>query len=92
MPKIAELKEGDEVSGIYMVQESEYRHFSSKPGRYLRMRVSDDSGTIYAICFDPDIMPFATKVGMRISIQAAKVTDFKGKLRLHFLPGAINKI
>ena len=92
MPKIAEFSEGEEVSGIYTIQMVEYRHFAKKPGRYLRMRISDDSGSIHAICFDPDLMPFEVREGMRIMIQNAKVQDFHGRLRMHFYPGSIHKV
>ena len=92
MPKIDDIKVGDEVSGVYHVQEVEMRHFANKPGRYLHMRISDETGTIYAVCFDPDLIPFTIKQGAKVGFKNAQAKDFKGDKRLYFYPGSVFKI
>ncbi|MFT4310020.1 MAG: hypothetical protein ACMXYC_00115 [Candidatus Woesearchaeota archaeon] len=85
------MKQGDEISGIFTVQETEIRNFTQKPGKYLRLRLSDASATITAVCFDPELLPFEIKSGMRIGLKAAQVKTFQTELRLYFYPGSIFK-
>lgn len=92
MTKLDELESGTSVTGVYTVQEVEYRHFKKKEGRWLRMVVSDETGAITAVCFDPDLIGFPLREGMRVGIKAAQVKDFKGELRLYFYPGSIAKM
>lgn len=92
MVKLDKINNGDIISGAFYVQDAQTRHFSNKPGSYLRLRISDDSAIITAICFDPDLLPFQIRQGMHIGIKSAKITQLRGELRMQFLPGSVVRL
>lgn len=54
MPKqfVSELKNGDLVRSAFMIKKSQWRDFSSKPGKYLSLELGDKTGSISARLWD----------------------------------------
>ncbi|MFW5746299.1 MAG: hypothetical protein ACOCWQ_01980 [Nanoarchaeota archaeon] len=91
MPPISDFSEGDQITGIFHILAVERLRFQEKQGSYLRLTLSDATGTITGLCFDPDLVPIRLHEGMTVHIKNAAITSYKDRLRLHFLPGSISK-
>lgn len=51
-PRVAELRVGQPVRGVFMAKDRQLADFSSKPGRYLTFTLFDSTGEIRAVAWD----------------------------------------
>ena len=54
---VSELRPGERVDTVFAVKDIERRRFTSKEGEYLQLTLSDKSGEVRAICWEPAALP-----------------------------------
>lgn len=89
--KAKDLKVGSTVDTTFLVMEKELREFVAKPGHYLQVKLGDDTGSIWARCWDrAEAVAASFELGDIVRVRGV-VESFKGRLQLIFEPNGIKR-
>jgi 3'-5' exoribonuclease len=87
--KLKDLKAGSSVDSSFLVMEKELREFIRKEGYYLQVKLGDNTGSIWARCWDrAEEVASRFKLGDIVHVKGT-VESFKGRLQVIFTPDGI---
>jgi len=87
--KIKDLQAGSSVDSTFLVMEKELKEFVSKEGHYLQVKFGDNTGSIWAKCWDKaEKVAALFEPGDVVRIKGV-VDSFRGRVQLIFEPDGI---
>lgn len=89
---ISDLREGEIVDSTYMILEKELRRFRDRDESYLRLKLGDKSGEIFAKCWeDAHYVSEKFEKGDVVRVKGT-VNQYKNRLQIIFQPENISKV